>query len=337
MEHCHRESAKCAAASPELALVEERHLQESADCAAVLAETTLADKHHCQEAAEGGTMLGETALAKEQCHSLLAVQATESALAAARVGVLAVLALPNPALVKDKQRQEEAAAEQCRADDECFMAPVMPPDPVNAANWRIWAYCALRAVPLDAILAKIERKNIAHKARAPTTTTSPHPVAMLSTHPCPMTYVGAELSTLGGSTRATSLALALCWLYDGQLRTVQLHARHRHHTGCHHRPCSPSPPEEVLPSHPHPMLGGLPTPTKTLITLVQATTPCCSVVSSTPTSSMTSSTPSHLPFTFSSQVLLSLGGGTTHPFCVGGLNPPPRKCSRCKHQPHHAG
>ncbi len=73
-------------------------------------------------------------------------------------------ALPEPALAKDKRRQEEAAAEQCRADDRHFMAPVMPPDPVDGAIRRIWENCALCAAPLKAILAEIERDDIAHKA-----------------------------------------------------------------------------------------------------------------------------------------------------------------------------
>jgi hypothetical protein len=157
--------------------------------------------------------------------------------------------------------------------------------------------------------------------------------------PRPMTYVGAVLSTMGGSTRATSLALAPSAIpspiVDGQLRTVHQRAQPRRRTGRRHCPCAPSPPDKVLPSHPHPMRGGLPTPTKPLTLLAQATSPCCSVVLSPPTFSTTSPTPSLLPFTFSSKVLLSLGGGTAHPFCVG--NPPLQKRTQCKHQPHCAG
>ncbi len=88
------------------------------------------------------------------------------------------------------------------------MATVLPPDPVIAAIRRIWVECALLAAPLNAILAKIERNNIAHEARAPPTTTLPHLAAMLSNPPRPMTYVGTVLSRMGGSTRVTSLALA---------------------------------------------------------------------------------------------------------------------------------
>jgi hypothetical protein len=109
-------------------------------------------------------MLGEMALAKELRCSLLVVRAAESALAVVQAVVSADLALPEPVLAKDKRRQEESATEQCRADDEHFMAPVMPPDPIDAASRCIKADCALCAAPLDAILANIECNNIAHKA-----------------------------------------------------------------------------------------------------------------------------------------------------------------------------
>ncbi len=101
-------------------------------------------------------------------------------------------------MAKDKQRQEAVAAEQCQADDERLIAPVMLPDPVDAAIQCIWKNCALRAAPLKAILAMIECEDIAHEARAPPTTTLPHPAAMLSIPPRPMTYVGVDLSTMGG-------------------------------------------------------------------------------------------------------------------------------------------
>ena len=128
------------------------------------------------------------------------VRAVEWALAAAQVAVSVNSALPKPALAKDKRCLEDAAAEQCRANNKCYNGPVMPLDPVDAAIRRIWVDCALHTAPLDAILAKIASKNIAHKAQAPPTTTSPHPAAILSTPPHPMTYVGVILSTMGGSS-----------------------------------------------------------------------------------------------------------------------------------------
>jgi hypothetical protein len=63
------------------------------------------------------------------------------------------------------------------------MAPVLPPNPVNVAIQRIRVEWALLAAPLDAILAKIERNDIVHEARAPPTMTLPHLAAMLSTAP----------------------------------------------------------------------------------------------------------------------------------------------------------
>ncbi len=125
-----------------------------------------------------------------------------------QTAVLADSALPRPALTKDKRHQEEAAKKQRCADNKCIMALVLPPNPVNVAIRCIWVECALLAAPLDAILAKIECNNIVHKAGALPMTTLPHPAAMLSTPPCPMTYVGAALFTMGGGPRATSLALA---------------------------------------------------------------------------------------------------------------------------------
>ncbi len=77
---------------------------------------------------------------------------------------LTYLALPKLALVKDKQCQEEAAAEQRLADNEHFMVPVRLPNPVDMAIRCIWENCALCTAPLDAILAEIECDNIAHKA-----------------------------------------------------------------------------------------------------------------------------------------------------------------------------
>ncbi len=83
----------------ELVLAAEQCRQESEDCAAVLAEMTLANEPCCLEAVEHSAMLGETTLAKEQRCSLLAAQATESALAAAQVAVLVDLVLPKRFMV----------------------------------------------------------------------------------------------------------------------------------------------------------------------------------------------------------------------------------------------
>ncbi len=103
------------------------------------------------------------------------------------------------------------------------------------------------------------------------------------------------------------------------------------HTGCRHRPCVPSPPDEVLPSHPHLTVEGLSTPTNPPNLLVRATTRSGTPSLASPLTA--SSTPSLLPFTFGSEVCLSLEGVVAHPFCDGGLTPPPRKRTQRKHQP----
>jgi hypothetical protein len=158
---------------------------------------------------------------------------------------------------------------------------------------------------------------------------------MLSTPPRPMTYVGAVLSTMGGSTCVMSLALApsaipLTIIY-GQLRMVRQHARPCRCTGRRHRPCVPSPPDEVLPSHPHPTVEGLSTPTNPPNLLVRATTRSGTPSLAPPLTAF--STPSLLLFTFGSKVCLSLEGVVAHPFCADGLTPPPRKRKQRKHRP----
>jgi hypothetical protein len=90
-------------------------------------------------------------------------------------------------------------------------------------------------------------------------------------------------------------------------------------------------------TNPPPLTGdqthtqGLSTPTEPPKLLARATT--CSGTLSLAPSLTASSTPSLLPFTFNSKVCLSLEGVVAHPFCAGGLTPPPQKCTQCKHQP----
>jgi hypothetical protein len=158
---------------------------------------------------------------------------------------------------------------------------------------------------------------------------------MLSIPPRSMTYVCVVLSTMGGSTRMTSLALAplaiLSPILDGQLWTVRRRTQPCRCTGCCHRPCAPSPSDKVLPSHPHPTVEGLSMPTNPPNLLARATTH--SGMPSLAPPSTASSTPSLLPFTFGSKVCLSLERVVAHPFCAGGLTPPPWKRTQRKHQP----
>jgi hypothetical protein len=161
----HHEASKLALALVELTLANERCRHKAAEQSTASVELALAEERHCHEAAMQTAMSAKSSLANEHCHH-------------------------KAALAEDKRRQEGTAKKQCRSDDECIMAPVLPPDPVNAAIRHIRVECALLAAPLDAILAKIERDNIAHEAQAPPTTTLPHPAAMLSTPPLPYDLCG---------------------------------------------------------------------------------------------------------------------------------------------------
>jgi hypothetical protein len=143
-----------------------------------------ANKPRCHKAATWEKALADNSC-KQLCQELAKRTAASAklALAAERTVVSADLALPWPALAKNKQRQQETSKKQCRVDDERIMVPVLPPNPINVAIWHIWVECALLAAPLDAILAEIEGNNMAHKAQALPTITLPHPAAMLSTPP----------------------------------------------------------------------------------------------------------------------------------------------------------
>jgi hypothetical protein len=151
--------------------------------------------------------------------------------------------------------------------------------------------------------------------------------------PRPMTYVGVVLSMMGGSTHVMSLALAPSAIpspiVDGQLWMVRQHTRPCRCTGCRRRPCAPSPPDKVLSSHPHPTVEGLSIPTNPPNLLARVTT--CSGTPSLASPLTASSTPSLLSFTFGNKVCLSLEGVVAHPFCAGGLTPPPRKHTQRKH------
>ncbi len=187
---CHHEMA-----TQEKALADEANKQ----CQAAAWEKALADKAHEQcQMAKHATTLVVTVLTKLKAAPKVRYRGPPPThfpppLTAAEVAELdaAILdkrrhhetAAREKALAKDKQRQEETAEKQRRADNEHVMAPVLPPNPGNAAIRCIRVECALLADPLDAILAKIERDNIAHEAQAPPTTTSPHTAAMLSTPP----------------------------------------------------------------------------------------------------------------------------------------------------------
>jgi hypothetical protein len=176
----------------EKALAEEQHCHETATQEKALAdkaneqrqtaawEKALADEAHEQrQTAKHATLLAVTALTKLKADPKVGYGGPPPThfsppLTAAEVAELdaAILdkrrrhetAVREKALAKDMRRQEETTKKQRCADDEHLMAPVLPPDPSNAAIRRIWVECALLAAPLDAILAEIKRNNIAHEA-----------------------------------------------------------------------------------------------------------------------------------------------------------------------------
>jgi hypothetical protein len=317
-EQRRRELAERAAALAESALAEERRCRESADCAVVLAESTLADERHRREAAERATALAELVLAKERCRRETAERAAT---------------LAEPALVAEQRRHESAKHATASA----------------STALRIEAYAAPFFARVDAIMAKIQAMDDSfgdwaafgdkllakenNNASAPTMPPSAPPTAVSSPPHRPTSYRDAVLSTMGGSTRVTSLALAPLAIpspiVNGQLRTVRRRAQPCRRTGRRYRPHAPSPPDEVLPSHPHPTKEGLSMPTNPPNLVARATTRSGTLSLATPLTA--SSTPFLLPFTIGSEVCLSSEGVVAHPFCVG--NPPPQKHTRHKHQP----
>ncbi len=120
-------------------------------------------------------------------------------------------------------------------------------------------------------------------------------------------------------------------ILDGQLRMVRQCTLPRRCTSCHYSPCSPSPPDKVLPSHPHPIVEGLLTLTNPPNLLSRVTTRSAMPSLASPLTAF--STSSLLPFTFGSKVCQSLEGVVAHPFCAGCLTPPPWRHTRQKHRP----
>ncbi len=140
---------------------------ELAAHAAASAETLLTNKRRPLEAAEHATALVAKALADERqrrdatkCAAALAAKMLANKKEAAkRAQESAAAALAAQVFTEGKRRQEE---------DEQVLALDMPPNPVDTAIRCIQAECALRAAPLDAILAK---KLLAKERRCHKTTT----------------------------------------------------------------------------------------------------------------------------------------------------------------------
>ncbi len=86
--------------------------------------------------------------------------------------------------------------------------------------------------------------------------------------PHPMSCVGVLLSPRGGDCEPSSTVLQSTPATDSAAIALQQMARRRkrprRHPGRRNRPRAPSPPDEAIPSHPLPTMGGTSTPTTTL-------------------------------------------------------------------------
>ena len=179
------------------------------------------------------------------------------------------------------------------------------------------------------------------------TTTLPVTLAQATTNrhylspnpPHPMSYVGALLSPRGGdcepsltdlqSTPATGLVAIVLHQMACQRKRPHRHPVRRN------GPRAPSPPDEAIPSHLLPMMGGTSMPTTTHLTSARANDrDHRSNMSSPSLLPMTLPSPSHQPFTIEGGNSTYSGGEFIDSFCIIGIRLPPRKSSQGKHRPH---
>jgi hypothetical protein len=163
---------------------------------AALVTKALVKKQGCQEMAERTATLTEVVLTEEQSYHAAAEQTAVSADTSLtdkqRYHEVAEHAV---ALAEDKGHQvDDDAAQHQVADDQA--AVLVEPHLGNMAIIEhIWTVFALCAAPLDTNLAGIAWEETAQTASAPLMTPSAHPAAMLSSPPCPKSYVGAVQAT----------------------------------------------------------------------------------------------------------------------------------------------
>ncbi len=146
---------------------------------------------------------------------MLADEANEQRRAAARDKALADEA--------NKQRRHESTERATASATKAFAKDEYDEDDDYVAR-RIEAYAAPFFAPVDAVMAKIRAMDDGFgnwaafgdellvkeddKVSAPTMPPSATPTAMSSPHHRPKSYVDAVLTTMGGSSQATSLPLA---------------------------------------------------------------------------------------------------------------------------------
>jgi hypothetical protein len=143
---------------------------------------------------------------------------------------------------------------------------------------------------------------------APMMMLSATPMGMLSSPPCPTSYVGAVLSNIEGGAHATPLVIApspqrsaepRSSAADGQPRTIRCRARPRRRTGRRNHPRAPSPPAEAATASSTTRLG-MPSTVHPKAARASSTT-CSGTPSTVPpevaraSSRTRSGTPSHIP------------------------------------------
>jgi len=137
------------------------------------------------------------------------------------------------------------------------------------------------------------------------------------TLPHPMSYVGAILSTLGGDCQPSSHVLQSTTANESAVimlhQTARRRKRPRRRPGRRNGPRAPNRPNEAIPSHPLPTMGGMSPPTTTHPMSAHANDRDHRSIMSSPVPPMTLPSPSHHPFTVEDGTSTSSGGDSLIP------------------------
>ncbi len=195
--------------------------------------------------------------------------------------------------------------------------------------------CARPPLPhqIEFILAKLTLRRMTNNKRGSVAKPVESGRYLSPTPPCPMSYVGALLSPRGGDCEPSLTVLQSTPANDSAAIALPQMAcrckRPRRRPGRRNGPRAPSPPDEAIPSHPQPTMGGTSTPTTNHLTSARANDRDHRSNMSLPSlPPMTLPSPSHQPFTIEGGNSPYLGGGFNDSFRVKDIVLPPRKCSR---------
>ena len=158
------------------------------------------------------------------------------------------------------------------------------------------------------------------------TTTLPATSAQATNHcslsptlPCPVSYVGAVLSTIGGDCQPLLQVLQATTAHKSAAvtlhRTARQHKRPRCCPGRCNVPWAPNPPDEATPSHPQPTMGGLQHQLCPMSRRCERTIGLLGCIYLPPSNPSPSKVPLQLT-----------RGGFNDSFRDNGVIPPPRKC-----------